>query len=133
MCLSSGELVVMERETNFFLASSQTHGSLLVTWGNWDNTVVVQSVGFESGSVRLHHHPLNKVRKEEEEVGWKKRRNLLLLRGGGGGEEKRGGGGRGRGVEGAEWGSAHPISNLSDKLHRGQQLQLNLVVHSFEK
>ena len=52
----------MERETNFFLASSQTHSSLLVTWGNWDNSVAVRSVGFESASVRLHHHPLNKVK-----------------------------------------------------------------------
>ena len=61
LCISSGELLVMERETNFFLASSQTHSSLLVTWGNWDNSVAVRSVGFENGSIKLHHHPLNKV------------------------------------------------------------------------
>ena len=64
LCVSSGELLVMERDINFFQASSQTHASLLVTWGNWDNTVAVRSVGFDSGSVRLHHHPLNKVRNE---------------------------------------------------------------------
>ena len=67
VCLSPGDLVVMEREASFFLASSQTHASLLVTWGNWDNSVIVRSIGPESRSIRLHHHPLNKVREEEEE------------------------------------------------------------------
>lgn len=59
--LSGGEIVVMAQATNFFPASTQTQSSMLVTWDNWDNTVIVRSVGSESGCVRLHHHPLNKA------------------------------------------------------------------------
>ena len=58
----SGDLAVTEFQAAFFPSSSVTHSSLLVTWGHWDNTMVIRSVCSEPSTLKLHHPPLNRVR-----------------------------------------------------------------------
>ena len=64
--LQSGELTVTEFQTAFFPSSSQTHSSLLVTWGHWDNTLVVRPAFVDAPPIRLHHPMLNKVGETRE-------------------------------------------------------------------
>ena len=61
-CTMTGEVVVTELNAAFFPNTSQTHCSLLATWGHWDNTLEVLSVGSEQMMVKLHHPPLDRVR-----------------------------------------------------------------------
>lgn len=61
-CIMSGEIAVTGFDAAFFPSSSQAHNSLLVTWGHWDNSLVVRSVGAEPSTLKLHHPPLNRVR-----------------------------------------------------------------------
>lgn len=70
-CMISGEIAVTGLDAAFFPSSSQTHHSLLVTWGHWDNTLVVRSVGAEPiSTLKLHHPPLNRVRKKQNQLLW---------------------------------------------------------------
>ena len=57
----TGEIAVTGLDSAFFPSSSQTHHGLLVTWGHWDNSLVVRSVGAEPSTLKLHHPPLNRV------------------------------------------------------------------------
>lgn len=57
----SGDLAVTEFQAAFFPSSSVTHSSLLVTWGHWDNTMVIRSVCSEPSTLKLHHPPLNRI------------------------------------------------------------------------
>ena len=59
--LVNGELAVTEYQMAFFPSSSQTHNSLLVTWGHWDNALVVRPAFIDAPPIRLHHPMLNKV------------------------------------------------------------------------
>ena len=62
VCIGSGELIVTGKKASFFQNSSPAHSSLLVTWDTWDNSLVVRSVASETTELRLHPHPLNRVR-----------------------------------------------------------------------
>ena len=60
--LGNGELVITELNTCFFPSTSASHSSLLVTWGHWDNALVVRSILAGADiPVRLYHPLLNKV------------------------------------------------------------------------
>ncbi len=61
VCMITGEIAVTGLDSAFFPSSSQTHHGLLVTWGHWDNSLVVRSVGAEPSTLKLHHPPLNRV------------------------------------------------------------------------
>ena len=61
VCLWNGEVAVTSLNASFFPSASQTYNSLLVTWGHWDNTLVVHLVGMEPTTIKLHHSSLNKV------------------------------------------------------------------------
>ncbi len=60
-CLLNGDIAVTGLDAAFFPSSSQTHNGLLVTWGHWDNSMIVRSVGPEPSTLKLHHPPLNRV------------------------------------------------------------------------
>ena len=60
-CLWNGEVAVTELKACLFPSASQMYNNLLVTWGHWDNALVIRVVGMESSTIRLHHQPLNKV------------------------------------------------------------------------
>ena len=59
--ISNTELIVTGLQSSYFQSSSPTHSSLLVTWGTWDNSLVVRSTASETTVIRLHSHPLNRV------------------------------------------------------------------------
>ena len=63
VCIGNGELIITHLWVSFFQSSAPAHSSLLVTWGHWDNALVVYSTATtEKIVVRLHPHPLNRVR-----------------------------------------------------------------------
>ena len=59
--VGSGEVIVTGMQTSYFQSSSPAHSSLLVTWGTWDNSLVVRSTAGDATVIRLHPHPLNRV------------------------------------------------------------------------
>lgn len=59
--IGNAELIVTGMQSSYFQSSSPAHSSLLVTWGNWDNSLVVRSIANETAVIRLHSHPLNRV------------------------------------------------------------------------
>ena len=61
VCVANGELIITAVRVLFFLNSSPAHSSLLVTWANWDNSLIVRSTAYDSPPIRLHSHPLNRV------------------------------------------------------------------------
>lgn len=61
VCIGSGELIITGLYTSYFPSSSPAHSSLLVTWGSWDNSLVVRSIASDTAAIRLHPHPLNRV------------------------------------------------------------------------
>ena len=63
VCIGNGELIITQMRVSFFQNSAPAHSSLLITWGHWDNSLVVYSTATtETTIVRLHPHPLNRVR-----------------------------------------------------------------------
>lgn len=60
VCIGSRELFITGKKEHFVQNSSPAHSSLLMMWGNWDNSLIVQSTVHET-VIRLHSHPFNKV------------------------------------------------------------------------
>ena len=61
VCIGNGELIVTEQNASYFPSSSPAHSGLLVTWGSWDNSLVVRSIVSDVPPLNLHPHPLNQV------------------------------------------------------------------------
>ena len=61
VCIGSGELIITELLASYFPSSSPAHSSLLLTWGSWDNSIVVRSIASDTAAISLHPHPLNRV------------------------------------------------------------------------
>ena len=60
--VGNGELVITELNTCFSPSASMSHSGLLVTWGHWDNALVVRSLSAGvDASIRLYHPLLNRV------------------------------------------------------------------------
>lgn len=61
-CLWNGEVAITDQDASFFPSPSSTYNSLLVSWGHWDNAVLIRSVTSEYGhTVKLSNSPLNRV------------------------------------------------------------------------
>ena len=61
VCIGNSELILTDIHALFYVNSSPAHSSLLVTWGMWDNSLIVRSLSHESAFITLHPHPLNWV------------------------------------------------------------------------
>ena len=60
-CVGHREVVLTGKKERYVQNTSPAHSSLLLAWGNWDNSLMVQSTVHEA-VLRLNTHPFNKVR-----------------------------------------------------------------------
>ncbi len=58
ICLGNREFLVMGRRANFVQNTSPSHSSILMVWGNWDNSLSIFSVTHER-TIGLHAQPFN--------------------------------------------------------------------------
>lgn len=59
--MGNGEVVVTKLKACFISSSSSSHASILVTWGFWDNSLLVYSAAHEHNTLRLHPHLMDTV------------------------------------------------------------------------
>lgn len=59
--MGSGEVVVTKSKACFVPSSSPSYASILVTWGFWDNSLLVYSSAHEHDALRLHPHVMDTV------------------------------------------------------------------------
>lgn len=59
--MGSGEVVVTKPKTCFIPSSSPSYASILITWGFWDNSLLVYSSAHERDTLRLHPHLMDTV------------------------------------------------------------------------
>uniref|UniRef100_A0A1X7VEE8 Uncharacterized protein n=2 Tax=Amphimedon queenslandica TaxID=400682 RepID=A0A1X7VEE8_AMPQE len=62
-CLWNGEVAITDQDAAFFPSPSGTYNSLFISWGHWDNAILIRSVGISDHSItiKLHNSPLNRV------------------------------------------------------------------------
>ena len=58
--IGNRELIITGTKARFVQNTSPASSSLLMRWGNWDNSLTVQSTILEA-VIHLHSHPFNKV------------------------------------------------------------------------
>jgi len=60
VCVGNREMLVMGKAANFVRNTSASYSSILMVWGNWDNSLIVLATGYEM-ALKLHAQPFNEV------------------------------------------------------------------------
>ena len=62
-CLWNSEVAITDQDAAFFPSPSGTYNNLLISWGHWDNAILIRSVGINdhTTTIKLHNSPLNRV------------------------------------------------------------------------